>query len=174
MSFRSVSHAVASLIFAITLASGCAPVLDWREIAPKHAGFRVLLPAKPSYGSQPLSAIVGNPALHLWSARAADTVFGAGYADLYAADAAALAALRDGLARNIVGRIVFERDIVAAGITGIEFVAEGLIGSAPAMLRARLLISELRVYQIATIGLAGAVPTEELEMFFNSFQVSPH
>ena len=173
MIFRSIAHAVAPIAVALALATGCTPVLDWREIKPSGAGFRVLLPAKPSYDSQPLSATTGNPRLHLWSTQAADTVFGAGYADLQATDATVLAALRDGLVRNIGGRIESEHDIVAAGIAGIEFSAEGLIGGAPAMLRARLLVSEQRLYQIAAIGRTGALPAEELDMFFNSFQVSP-
>ena len=112
--------------------------------------------------------------MHLWSAKAADTVFGVGYADLHATDAETLPVLRDALARNVQGKIVSERAVSANGIAGKEFVVEGLVGDAPALLRARLLVSGLRVYQLAAVGRAGAVPAEDLETFFDSFKVSVH
>lgn len=112
--------------------------------------------------------------MHLWSARAADTLFGVGYADLQAPDAKTLTALRDALARNIQGKIVSERALSAGANAGTEFVAEGSIGEAPAVLRARLLVSGQRVYQLAAVGRARAVPAEELATFFDSFSVSSH
>lgn len=112
--------------------------------------------------------------MHLWSARAADTLFGVGYVDLQASDTQTLSALRDALTRNIQGRIVSERAVSAGGIAGTEFVAEGSIGEAPAVLKARLLVSGDRVYQIAVLGRAHAVSVEELATFFDSFSVSLH
>lgn len=131
----------------------------------------MLLPARVHAESRPLSGIAGNPVMHLWSARTADTLFGAGYADLAAVDDVALAALRDGLVRNLQGKIVSDRDVRAGAITGREFLAEGLIGGAPVVLRLRLLVSGARVYQLVVIGRAGAVPPEELDMFFESFKL---
>ena len=75
--------------------------------------------------------------------------------------------------RNIGGSLMYERDVAVAGMKGKEFAATGSIGDAPVMLRARLLVSGQRVYQLAAIGRAGAVPEEELDMFFSSFRVSP-
>lgn len=159
-----------SLLLALLL-GGCYAEFDWREAVSAEGGFSVLLPARVRVESRPLSGIAGNPVMHLWSAKTADTVFGAGYADLAAVDEAALAALREGLVRNLQGKIVSERDVRAGTMAGREYIAEGSIGGAPAVLRLRLLVSGARVYQLAAIGRAGAVPPEELDMFFESFKL---
>ncbi|MBI4292950.1 MAG: hypothetical protein HY661_15875 [Betaproteobacteria bacterium] len=166
------AQAGAALALAVALLAGCYPSLDWREVTSKEGRFSVLLPGRPAQESRTLSAIPGSPLMHLWSAKAADMVFGVGYVDLQVRDAQTLAALRDALARNIQGKIVSERAVGASGIAGTEFVAEGSIGEAPAVLRARLLVSGDRVYQIAAVGSARAVAAEELATFFDSFSVS--
>lgn len=143
-------------------------------MASKEGGFSVLMPARAHVVSRPLSGIAGNPVLHLWSTTAADTVFGAGYANLSDANGlkvSVIAALRDGLARNIRGKLVSERTLKAGPIDGLEFVAEGSIGDTRAILNARLLVSGARVYQLAVIGPPGAVTPADLEMFFESFRL---
>jgi hypothetical protein len=155
----------------VLLLGACYAELDWREVVSSEGGFSVLLPARVRVESRPLSGIAGNPVMHLWSAKTADTLFGAGYADLAAGDAAALANLRDGMVRNLQGKIVSDRDVRAGTIAGREFLAEGLIGGAPAAMRLRLLVSGARVYQLVAIGRAGAVTPEELDMFFESFRL---
>jgi hypothetical protein len=161
--------------FALSLLlGGCYAELDWRELASKEGGFSVLLPARGTETSRPLSGIAGNPVMHLWSARAADTAFGAGYANLFNADGrAAMTTLRDGLVRNFRGRIVSERNLKTGPIDSLEFVAEGSIGDAHATLNAQLLVSGARLYQLAVIGRTGAVTPADLEMFFESFRLRP-
>jgi hypothetical protein len=162
--------------FALSLLlGGCYAELDWREVASNEGGFSVLMPARAHVASRPLSGIAGNPVLYLWSTTAAHTVFGAGYAYLSDANgqkASVIASLRDGLVRNIRGKLVSEQSLKAVPMDGVEFVAEGSIGDARVILNARLLVSGARIYQLAVIGPLGAVAPADLEMFFESFRLS--
>jgi hypothetical protein len=165
------SRAAIGFALVVALLAGCYPKLDWREVASKEGRFSILLPGRSALESRTLSAIPGSPLMRLWSARAADMLFGVGYVDLQVYDAQTLTALRDALARNIQGKIVSEHAVEPGGIAGTEFVAEGSIGEARAVLKARLLVYGDRVYQIAVVGSPRAVSAEELATFFDSFRV---
>ena len=158
------------ILIALALC-GCHAELDWREVAPKEADFSVLLPARAHEASRPLAGFKGDPVMHLWSAKAADTLFGAGYADFDAADARMLALMRDALVRNIGGKIVTERAVKTDMTEGVEFVAEGSIGDARAVLHGRVLMAGRRVYQLAVIGPVHSVSTADREMFLESFRL---
>jgi hypothetical protein len=160
-----------SILLALVLC-GCHAELDWREVASTEGRFSVLLPARAHEESRPLAGIEGNPVMHLWSAKAARTLFGAGYVDLDSADDRVLALIRDRLVRNISGKIAAERAVKTDSAEGIEFVAEGAIGDAQAFLHGRLLVSGMRVYQLAVIGPAGSITPADLEMFLESFRMS--
>jgi hypothetical protein len=159
-----------ALLLTLLLAS-CYADLDWREVAPNDGGFSVLMPARAHEQSGPLAGISGGPTMHLWSAKASETVFGAGYIDIRNPDHALLAQLRDALVRNIDGRILTERSISGASLQGMDIVADGMIGDAKASLRARFVISGDRVYQIAMIGPPGAIPPAGQDMYFDSFRL---
>jgi hypothetical protein len=158
------------ILLAVALC-GCHAELDWREVAPHEGGFSVLLPARAHEASRPLAGFKGDPVMHLWSAKAADTLFGAGYVDFDATDARMLAAIRDALVRNIGGKIVAERAVKTGVTEGVEFVAEGSISNAPAVLHGRVLVSARRVYQLAVIGPAHSVTAADREMFLESFRL---
>jgi hypothetical protein len=156
---RKVSLLIALLAFA------CSLELDWRELKSTEGGFAALMPAKPRYEARVLG---GAPTvtMHLWSARAANSVFGVGYADYPAVDAATLDSTRDALAKNIGGRVLEERPLVQNGFSGREFVAE----SGATRLRARLLVSGTRLYQLAVLGEPNAVAAADVDLFLSSFQ----
>jgi hypothetical protein len=104
--------------------------------------------------------------MHLWSARAADSVFAIGYADYPAVDVRTLDSTRDALVKNIGGRTLEERPLVQIGLVGREIVAE----SGETLLTARLLVSGARLYQVAVLGKKNAVAAADLDLFLTSFQ----
>jgi hypothetical protein len=111
----------ASLLVAL-LALACSSELDWRELRSTEGGFVALMPAKPRYEVPTLGA----PAvtMHLWSARAANSIFGVGYGDYPRVDAATLDSTQDVLVKNIGGRVLEEKPLLQGGLPGREFVAE--------------------------------------------------
>lgn len=124
------------------------------------------MPAKPGYEVRTLSGAPAVP-MHLWSARAANSVFGVGYADYPAAvDLRILDNTRDALVKNIGGRLIEERPLVQIGLPGRVFAAE----SGDTVLRARLLVSGARLYQLAILGERNAVAAEDIELFLSSFR----
>ncbi len=154
----------ASFLIAL-LAVACSLELDWRELRSAEGGFAALMPAKPRYE---VRTLVGAPGvtMHLWSARAADSVFGVGYADYAAADATLLDSTRDALVKNIGGRVLEEKPLVQGGLPGRDFVAE----RGATRLRARLLVSGTRLYQLAVLGEQNAVAAADIDLFLSSFQ----
>ena len=154
----------ASLLAAL-LALACSLELDWRELRSTEGGFAALMPAKPRHE---VRALGGAPAvtMHLWSARAANSVFGVGYADYPEIDSATLDSTRDALVKNIGGRLLEENPLVQTGLPGREFVAEG----GTTRLRARLLVSGKRLYQLAVLGERNAVAAADIDLFLSSFQ----
>src|ERR1700674_2912454 len=111
------------------------------------------MPAKLRYETQPLSG-AGGVTMHLWSAQAADSVFGVGYADHPGADPNLVERTAAGLARNISGRITQRRDMnMGERAAGLEFTAEG---DAPGrVLQARVLRAGERLYQQVVISPRG-------------------
>jgi hypothetical protein len=157
------SRAVIALVAFLAL--GCSPELDWRELKSTDGGFSALMPAKPRYEVRKLS---GAPAvaMHLWSARAAKSVFGVGYADYPAVNLRILDSTRDALVKNMGGRLLEQRPLEQSGLAGCEFVAE----SGDVLLRVRLLVSGARLYQLAVLGERDAVAAADIELFLSSFR----
>ena len=152
-------------ILAALLAFACSPELDWRELKSSDGAFAAWMPAKPRHEVRTLP---GAPAvaLHLWSARAADSVFAVGYADYPAVDARTLDSTRDTLVKNIGGQALEEKPLAQAGLAGREIVAE----SGETRLTARLLVSGARLYQVAVLGRKDAVAPADIDLFLSSFQ----
>lgn len=159
MRLRKASFLIALLVLA------CSPELDWRVLTSAEGGFTALIPAKPRYEARTLG---GDRAvtMHLWSARAANCVFGIGYADHPAVNTAILDGTRDALAKNIGGRVLEEKPLLHKGLPGREFVAE----SGTMRLRAHLLVARNRLYQLAVLGERDAVAAADVELFLSSFR----
>jgi len=153
-----------SVFFAL-LALACSPELDWRELKSSDGDFAALMPAKPRHEVRTLAGATA-VAMHLWSARAADSVFVVGYADYPAVDARTLDSTRDALVKNIGGRALEEKPLAQAGLVGREIVAE----SGETLLTARLLVSGARLYQVAVLGKKNAVAAADIDLFLSSFQ----
>jgi hypothetical protein len=157
------SRAIAAVVALLCIA--CSPELDWRELKSDEGRFTALMPAKPRYEARPLT---GAPTvvMHLWSAHAAKSIFGVGYADYPEADARVLDATRDALLNNIRGRLLEEKPLTQGGLAGRALVAE----AGDTALRARLFVSGSRLYQIAVLGGKNAISTADLELFLSSFR----
>lgn len=162
MNFRAVIPVIALLAL-----SACSPEFDWRELNSTEGGFSALIPAKPRYEERSLANAAG-VTMHLWSARAAGSLFGIGYADYPAADARLLDATRDALVANIRGRILEERPIAQHGLEGRELTA----ASGDIVLKARLLTSGARLYQIVVLGRANALghAAADVDLFLSSLR----
>src|SRR4051794_5888455 len=111
-------RSVAALLFAVLLA-GCYADLDWRELRVKEGGFSIWLPARASQQARELSGIPGAGEMRQWSARAKETAFAAGYADVDGARLATALEFSDALVGNIGGRVESRRDLELAGLRGI-------------------------------------------------------
>ena len=113
--------------------------------------------------------------MHMYSVRVEETVLGAGFADFATPpDKTVLGAMRDALVKNIGGRLADERAVATGGYAGIEIVATGVLGaderSAPAELRARLLVSERRYVQLVVAGRKAALSESDVDFFLSSFK----
>lgn len=161
------------VLFATLLVAACYPELDWREIRSEEGRFSILMPARPIKDSRALSGKRSGAMLQQWSARARETAFAAGYADLLQADESAVGELRDALLRNISGKVLEERSVAIEGVSGREILAQGRIGDTAVMLRLRLIVVGNRLYQLAVLGPIPDFQASELEPFFLSFKIMP-
>lgn len=151
----------------------CFPELDWRELSPPGGGFSVLMPGRPQAESRPLA---GHPGviMQMWSARSAESLFGAGYADYPAADAALLQSTAQALARNISGGVPSSRELrLGDAISARQIAAEGSAAGLAVELHARLALSGARLYQVVVISPKGKLAPADVEMFLGSFRLKP-
>ena len=157
------SRTVIAVVALLCLA--CSPELDWRELRSNEGRFTALMPAKPRYEARPLA---GAPAvvMHLWSAHAAKSIFGVGYADYPEAGSRVRDATRDALLNNIRGRLLEEKPLIQSGLAGRELVAE----AGDTALQARLFVSGSRLYQVVVLGGRNAISAADLELFLSSFR----
>ena len=163
----------AALLLSLLLLTSCYADLDWRELKSTEGGFKVLMPARAKETSGPMGTGAGSATLKLWTAEAAGAVFGAGHADYPGNAAAELAAARDGLARNVRGKVISDRDVRTTnlpGLSGRALTIEGFAADGSArVVHARLYASGRRLYELAVIAKPGALSAADLEMFFGSF-----
>jgi hypothetical protein len=152
----------AAILAALGLLA-CSHELDWREIRSAEGGFTALVPGKPRYETRTLSG--GAVTMHLWSVQAGNSLFGVGYADYPAADAGILDATRNALVANIQGNLIRESPLLRNGLAGRALVAE----AGDTVLRAQLLISGKRLYQLAVLGPRNALSPADVDLFFFSF-----
>ena len=160
---------------ALLIAAACTPALDWREYRPPDGRFAVLFPQKPGKSERRLATPAGEVMMHMYSVRVEETVLGAGFADFATPpDKAVLGAMRDALVKNIGGQLAGARAVATGASAGIEIIATGVLGagerSAPAELRARLLVRERRYVQLVAAGRKGALAEADIDMFLSSFK----
>nr|WP_232624379.1 hypothetical protein [Paraburkholderia ginsengisoli] len=160
--------------------SACSPTFDWRTVMNNDNGYTVDLPAKPGNDQRPVQ-IDGTPMqMAMQTAEAGNAVFAVGTVmlpdDHDSTQRAALAFLRDGLARN-VGAAPDARAVqipLAAGgqVLGLEMKLNGEAGSQHERrtVYARLVARGRHVYQAAIIA-DKPLPPEQVDQFFSSFKL---
>lgn len=179
----------AGVVAVAALLAACSPKFDWREIRSAEGGFVVHLPDKPQTVSRNIDFEGGRIAMTMTSTGVGPTIFAVGVARLPAqatADAAAVrrtvAFFRDGLVRNIGGRVTSQRPAPLAAAGGrtlraaVAVAAHGAIGAGgrAAQLAARLYVADDRVYQVVALGAEGHLSDDVLETFFSSFRLLPN
>ena len=162
-------------VIALSLLGGCSPEFDWREVRHAEGRFIVQFPARWHTEVRPLA---GGGNMQLLSARAADTLFAVGWADVpVALQAQRMDEWQRALSANIganvgpdVGAAKPAGEPVLAG-GGRMIVADGRVGAIDVRLRLRLVPAGSRLYQVAVLGPRDAVPEAEWRGFFESFRV---
>lgn len=158
------------------LLAGCYPDLDWRPLTPPDARFTILMPARAQMESRPIGA---GTTMHLWTTRAGDAVFGAGYAD-YPDDARRhINEMRDAFLAKPGSKVVEDREFLFRDLPGRalavdsnpEVKSDNKNGTRS--MQVRLLASGGRLYQLAVISRGGAISKEDVELYFDSFRITP-
>lgn len=158
----------------ISLLTACSPDYNWREVHGEKIQFTVLLPAKPASFTRQIDLNGLSVSMTMTAAEVDGVTFAVGAAEL--ADAAqaekALDFMRTALLNNIGGTPS------QAGIPGnapagnrvIDLTAGGVTRGQPALLMARLVAKDTRIYQVLIIGAEHSVIPEHAETFFTSFK----
>ena len=156
-------------LLAALLLSACSPDLDWRELNSAEGNFQVLMPGRAKLSSGPVAG--SNATMTMWTAETGNALFGAGFTE-YSDDAAThIDASRDGLARNIRGKIIEDRDARDGDMNLRVIRLEGVAPDGAArVMHARLYANGHRLYQIAIIARPGALTENDYETFFTSFK----
>lgn len=162
------------LLACLTLLAltGCYPDLDWRELQSREGGFAVMFPARPREVTRELELGGTKLRMHMLSTETGGMAFGVGYAEIpNGIDGNVLiAATRDGLVRNIGGRVFDERAVTPDGLIGQEFHAEGTADERPMRMSARILVGHNRLYQVLFVGPQEAAETVDLPFYLESFR----
>ncbi|NKJ48871.1 hypothetical protein CIC12_19430 [Burkholderia sp. SG-MS1] len=160
--------------------SACSPTFDWRTIMNNDNGYTVDFPAKPGNDQRPVQIGDTVMPMAMQTAEAGNAVFAVGTVmlpdDKETTQRAALAFLRDGLARNVGAAPdahAVQIPLAAGGqVLGLEMKLSGEAGSRHEMrtVYARLAARGRHVYQAAIIADKPLQP-EQVEQFFSSFKL---
>ncbi|MFM0722171.1 hypothetical protein PQQ53_00575 [Paraburkholderia strydomiana] len=174
-----IATTASALVLGVTL-TACSPTFDWRTIMNNDNGYTVDFPAKPGNDQRPVQ--IGGTAMPMamQTAEAGNAVFAVGTVllpdDQEATQRAALAFLRDGLARNVGAAPdahAVQIPLAAGGqVLGLEMKLSGEAGSQHEMrsVYARLAARGRHVYQAAIIADKPLQP-EQVDQFFSSFKL---
>ena len=165
------------LIWAVLALAACAPTLDWRELSVREGGFAVLLPGKASREVRTLDTTAGAVTMTMYACSLKQGTMAVAYTD-YPAGALAgergrerLDAQRDALLRNIGASAHSEKQVLIAGLPGLQVYAEGRMGARGALLKARFVVAGNRLYQIAYVGERDGLAMADIDMFLTSFKL---
>ena len=197
MAFKNTNLALAIVLAsALTLAAGCSPKYDWRNVQGVGAPYSVLLPAKPSSLTRTVNLGGIQASMTMTAAEIDDVTFAVGTAEL--ADAAqaiaALTVMKDTMVRNVGGAVVMEKQVPdpaglridldtgppapgAAGAPGAGGAPGGASSAAApkangraSVLHARFLARQKRVYQVVVVGPAQSMKADAIDTFLTSFK----
>jgi hypothetical protein len=162
----------------LTLAVGCAPSLDWREVWPEGSEAVVLFPCKPSHYARRVM-LAGEPVtLALSACVAADATWALAHADVVdpARVGAALEALREAAAANVAAAASSPLPLRVPGATpnprSVRLAMGGRLPDGKAVQEQVAVFAHgTRVFQ-ATV-LSAALPSEAADTFFGSLRFGP-
>lgn len=163
---------LAVLALATALLAACYPELDWRELQWRDGNFAIMFPARPKEVTREVRLGGAVLELHMVSAEVDDMAFGVAYADLPAGVDAdvLLATARDGLVRNVNGRVVEEQPVSLPGLNGHAFRAEGRAADRDMVVAARVLTGNGRFYQVLFVGPRARAEEVDLDFYLGSFK----
>lgn len=178
----AAQRAAACLAVAVTCAAaGCTPEYNWRELRPADAHWVAMLPAKPATATRDIRLGDLPVKMTMHGAKVHDTAFTVAEAPLPPSGdpAAAVAAMREALVRNIEGKetaavpVPIPVEAAAGGLArttaGVALEAAGSIRGKPALLQARLVAHDGRAYQALVVGTD--VDRDQARTFLESFRL---
>src|SRR5687767_12694381 len=103
-----------------SLALGCAPRFDWREVVPAAGGYAALFPGRPQTATREVAVGGHRVRLTLTSAHVGAAWFAVGHADAPGAAPAVRDALRQAMNTNLRGTEVESRRVRVGEAIGDE------------------------------------------------------
>lgn len=163
----------------------CTPRLNWRELKLPQAQCVIALPDKPQTEERELVLDGERLTMSMTSTGVGPSLFALGVALLPARALAperleaTVAFFRDGLLRNVQGRLTATATINLSAPAGRvvrlaqSVTATGRIGrERKAALAARFYVVDDRLYQLVALGAEDEIPASALETFFDSFRLT--
>lgn len=161
-----------SAIFLPLLAAGllaaCSPKYNWRDYSSPDGHYHAMFPGKPATYTREVDLDGMKVNMTMTAAEVDDTMFAVGSAEAPDATraAAALAAMKTALVRNIGATITSEKP--AAGAIDID--ATGSRNGVPMRLVGHFASQDKRFYQVVVVGKASSIEQEQVDQFIASFK----
>ncbi|MBC3862450.1 hypothetical protein H8K32_10100 [Undibacterium jejuense] len=156
----------ALILLSALLLSACNPQFNWREIHSNDAPFSVLMPGKADSFSQDIQLAGVTVKMTMTATDVGGLNFAVG--SLKLADVSktteVLAAMQNGMIKNIQGRI-----IKPVSATNAVLEVQGKAGGSDVVMAARFLNRGNWVYQVIVLGPQNKMTPEIIETFMSSF-----
>jgi hypothetical protein len=150
---------------------------EWKEFASKEGRFKVLMPGTPKKDKAETESDFGKGVLHMNTAQAGKTIYGANYCDFPAKIRKVplkqvLDSSRDGAVANLEGKLVSEKDVRLGKqrVPGREIQID--VAGGKRLFRARVYLVEQRLYQVVVFGTKEAATSKETDKFLDSFKLT--
>jgi hypothetical protein len=147
----------------------------WQEFSHAAGKFTVLMPAAPTEQQQVIQTAAGPITMYMFfhELKGGQSMYGVIYSDYPALVANAdpqkvLDGGRDGAVADMKGRLVQEQNITIQGHPGRELHIEVPQG----MVKARIYLVGVRLYQALSVGAKEMIRPEDTEKFFSSFRLA--
>ena len=167
---------IALLFFSVGISSIWADAQPkWKEFASQKGRFKVLMPGTPKQEQAETESDFGKGVLHMNTAQAGKTMYGANYCDFPAKIKKVplkqvLDSSRDGAVANLEGNLASEKDMKLGKHPGRE-IRIGVAGG-KRLFRARVYLVEQRLYQVVVFGTKKAATSKEADKFLDSFKLA--
>lgn len=160
--------------FAFLLLCGFIPA--WEEFTSEEGGFTVMMPKTPTHETSEIPTAIGPVTMHTFSASNNNKwAYMVIYSDYDAESVSAadpstmLEGARDGVMKQLGGKIVIDRDLTIGGYPGKE--VEVVTSDKQFRCRARLFLVDNRLYQVIAVVPGKAKLTKDAEKFLESFKI---